>query len=525
MYRYIIIDDEVLTREGTKKKIGTLDGKVTCIGEASNGLEGLKLLDELNPDIIITDMYMPVLDGSTFLVRAREKYPDTPIIVISGYKDFEYARQSISSNVLNYILKPFSKEDIINAMEEAIKNIENSRKTTEQINDMRKEKEYIQYDYDLQMLKSLILGYQANDAKLSSEKIRFLLDNHNFILFTITSNTPLDEIYLSNYAKENGYGDLGLYLNHLHDKNIGFYILCFPDKSPLQLSNTIHQISTQFIGRLSESRHNIAIGVSTLSNDILQLHQAYKETIDALNSSKITDSNMYYIFNKYINKLQTVLWSGVDELYFRVESGESDKVLDLLNDLYSYCLNKNDLTLYDIKYYFSELIQNLKGILNNYFGSDLKTNSSSLQNIFNSIFSFEDLKSYMLQFLLNITNNMKGNNVYNIDDVIEKIKIYVQRNYSNNLSLDFIASLFYMNRSYISYLFKEKTGEKFIDYVTHTRIEKAKQLLENSDKKMYQIAKISGYDNVKYFFRIFKKEVGLSPEQYRIKYQSGHKGY
>ena len=82
-----------------------------------------------------------------------------------------------------------------------------------------------------------------------------------------------------------------------------------------------------------------------------------------------------------------------------------------------------------------------------------------------------------------------------------------------------------MNRSYISYLFKEKTGEKFIDYVTHTRIEKAKQLLENSDKKMYQIAKISGYDNVKYFFRIFKIEVGLSPEQYRIKYQSGHKGY
>lgn len=522
MYSYIIIDDEVLTREGTKKKIGTLDGKVECIGEASNGLEGLKILDELSPDIIITDMYMPVLDGSTFLVKAREKYPNTPIIVISGYKDFEYARQSISSNVLNYILKPFSKEDIRNTMEEAIKNIESSKKTTEQINDMRKEKEYIQYDYDLQMLKSLILGYQTNGAKLSSDKINFLLNTHSFILYTIASNSSLDEVFLNNYAKENGYGDLGLYLNHPQDKNIGFYILFFPDKSPLHLAKTIDQISNQFIGRLAELGSNVTIGISSMINDILQLHEAYKDTLDALNSGKITDSNKYYIYNTDMNKLQTVLWQGLEELYFRIESGETDKVLDLVNDLYSYCLNTSDYTLYDIKYYISESIQNLKGILNSYFESDLKSNSNSLQNIFNSIFSFEELKSYILQFLLNITNNMKGNNVYDIDDVIEKIKIYIQRNYSNNLSLEFIASLFYMNRSYISYLFKEKTGEKFIDYVTKIRIEKAKQLLENSDKKMYQVAKISGYDNVKYFFRIFKKEVGLSPEQYRIKCQSNH---
>lgn len=522
MYSYIIIDDEILTREGTKKKIDTLDGKVECIGEASNGLEGLKLLDELNPDIIITDMYMPVLDGSTFLVRARKKHPNTPIIVISGYKDFEYARQSISSNVLNYILKPFSKEDIRNAMEEAIKKIDNRKKTAEQMNDMRKEKEYIQYDYDIQLLKSHILGYQNDQVKLSSEKINFLLNTHNFVLFTISSDLPLDEEFLNNYAAENGYGDLGLYLSHLHDKNIGFFILFFPDKSPLQLSNTVNLISNQFIEGLSVFGSHLTIGISSMFDDVLQLHEAYKQTIEALNSSKITDSNKYYIYNNDMNHLQTILWTKLEELYFRIESGESDKVLDLVNDLYAYCLSSSDYTLYDIKYYISELIQNIKGILNNYFDSNIKSNSSSLQNIFNSIFSFEELKSYILQFLLNITNSMKGNNVYNIDDVIEKIKIYVQRNYSNNLSLEFIASLFYMNRSYISYLFKERTGEKFIDYVTHIRIEKAKQLLKTSDKKMYQISKMSGYDNVKYFFRIFKKEVGLSPEQYRIKGQTNH---
>lgn len=101
------------------------------------------------------------------------------------------------------------------------------------------------------------------------------------------------------------------------------------------------------------------------------------------------------------------------------------------------------------------------------------------------------------------------------NDVVEKMKTYVGRNYKNNVTVDFLSSLFYMNRSYCSHLFRVKTGRKLVDYMNSVRIEKAKRLLLDSDKKMYQIAKAVGYDNVKYFFRVFRKSEGKTPEQYR----------
>ena len=120
-----------------------------------------------------------------------------------------------------------------------------------------------------------------------------------------------------------------------------------------------------------------------------------------------------------------------------------------------------------------------------------------------------------MQFFLNITSLLKKQSVYNTGELIDQIQLYIQRNYQKNITQEFIASLFYLNRSYLSQLFKKQTGQKFVDYLNDIRMNKAKELLIHSDRKMYQIAKNVGYDNKKYFFRIFKKKIGLSPEQYR----------
>ena len=138
-----------------------------------------------------------------------------------------------------------------------------------------------------------------------------------------------------------------------------------------------------------------------------------------------------------------------------------------------------------------------------------------MQAIVNTLFSSDEVKAYYMQFFLNITSLLKKQSVYNTGELIDQIQLYIQRNYQKNITQEFIASLFYLNRSYLSQLFKKQTGQKFVDYLNDIRMNKAKELLIHSDRKMYQIAKNVAYDNTKYFFRIFKKKIGLSPEQYR----------
>ena len=133
--------------------------------------------------------------------------------------------------------------------------------------------------------------------------------------------------------------------------------------------------------------------------------------------------------------------------------------------------------------------------------------------------NMDKLKEYYLQFFLNITEMLKSESIYALDDVIEKVQVYIRHNYQKDLNQDFIASLFYMNRSYLSTLFRQKTGMKFVDYLNDVRIEKSKEMLSGSSRKMYQISKAVGYDNPKYFFRIFKKKTGITPEQYREKFE------
>ena len=112
MYTYIVIDDESLIRKGTIKKLQPMEEQITCIGEADNGKAGIELIQEVHPDIVILDMQMPIMGGKELLPYLAESYPDMPLIVISGYRDFDYVKQAISAAAIDYILKPFSKEAI-----------------------------------------------------------------------------------------------------------------------------------------------------------------------------------------------------------------------------------------------------------------------------------------------------------------------------------------------------------------------------------------------------------------------------
>lgn len=516
MYTYIVIDDESLIRKGTIKKLQPMNDQIACIGEADNGKAGIELIQETHPDFVILDMQMPVMGGRELLPYLAENYPDMPLIVISGYRDFDYVKEAISANAIDYILKPFSKEAIQECVSRAIEHLEDNQ-TLSRISDSDEQREAAYYEYDIQYLTNLILGYHIGEGSISSKRLNFVNDTHQLVLLTLyfESAAEMQNINIQGWLEDGGFGDLALYLPNTASNQMGFLVLFMPNTEVIHSRRLVDQISTALTDYAHHLQNELIIGISHAHSDLSELHAAFTETSTALNQRELKDSSETIFYYSNNPEPKAFVWDQEDEFLFRVEAGMPGEVQALTERLFDLMGNVSGFTLADAKYYCYYLSGQCRNILNYYLKQETPKSSNSIQNVVNYIFSLKELKEYYHQFFMNITELLKTESIYSGNDAIEKIQTYMQHNYQKNLTQDFIASLFYLNRSYLSTLFKQKTGMKFVDYLNEVRIEKSKNLLKDSNRKMYQISKAVGYDNPKYFFRIFKKKTGMTPEQYR----------
>lgn len=515
MRTYLIIDDEPLIRKGTIKKLAAMEDRIACVGEAGDGASGIALIEEKHPDFVILDMQMPGMDGTELLPYLAQNYPELPMIVISGFRNFDYIKQAISSNAIDYLLKPFSKEAIQECVQQAIDRLDNSQTISRQITDSYQQREAACYEYDIQYLTNLILGYHTGDASISSQRLKFITDIHQLVLLTLYFNRAPEAFRIQEWLEEFDFGNLMLHLSSDHTPHSLFLVLFIPNDSAVRVQNMLSQITEALLTRARYMDFSLLIGISRLHHSLTELHAAFQETSTALNQQFLNGPALCSYACQEELEPKHFFWEQEDEFLFRVEAGMAKEVRALVHSLFSRFPSIPAFTLSDAKYYCYYLSNQCGTILNYYLNQNGTQTSNSVQNVVNHIFSLEELRDYYLQFFLNITEMLKAQSIYALDDVVEGIEVYIQHNYHKNLTQDFIASLFYLNRSYLSTLFRQRTGTKFIDYLNAVRIEKSKELLLNSNQKTYQISKAVGYDNPKYFFRIFKKKTGVTPEQFR----------
>lgn len=518
MYRYIIVDDEPLIRMGTRKKLEPLSDRIECVGEADNGKQAIALTEQFHPAFVILDMEMPVMDGTQLLPYLAEHFPSTQLIVISGYKDFDYMKHAISANAIDYILKPFTDTQIQETVLQALKRLEASDSINARIRLSEEEKEFAYYEYDLQLIQNLILGYGVSDTSINSGRLAFIRQSRKFWLAMVCSSAPLDTLNLQEHLIELGYSEMALYLPHPTNNMVGFFVLCMPPDVGYTPQAFYIKFVQNFISYMQTCNVVSIWGISAVCPSPEQLHTAYEQSCAALNSMVFSSrTSQYYVWQPGIGSTDhTFIWEKREEFLFRIEAGMTSEVHRLLAELRDVYEHTDTMTLADIKYHYHQLTEDCLLILKQYLNQTAP--SQSMQNIVSEIFSAEELHKYYLRFFGNLSDMLRPGSVYAGNDTIEQIKIYIQRNYARNLTVEFLAPLFYLNSSYLSHLFRKQTGEKFVQYLNAIRIEKAKELLMTTDKKLYQIAKAVGYDNNKYFFRVFKKWVGMTPEQYRAKH-------
>lgn len=520
MYSYMIVDDEPLIRRGIRKKLECVSHKISCCGEAGNGVMALEKVEQLHPDVIITDMKMPLMDGQELLPILAERYPDIYIIVISGYRDFEYTQGAIRAKAIDYQLKPIKEEELAASVLRAIEMKEKQTAYLRELIDSKAEKEQQIYENDIKALTNMLLGYAAPEKTLFSERLKDLQKNHQLAVLTVHGNRAFEKEKMEKVFQDWNLKQQIVYLQHENIENLGFYVIFLPDEIRLSAKKLLADCADKILESVMACGTAGAVGISSLYESMAAIHAAFEDTVKALDGKRIQETNQYYFINKESDR-KTLKWDQEQKLLFHVETGMVSDVRTDTEDLFE-CIKEQNITLGEAKQFCRILFEKIRFLAA--AALEYVKPEGRLKNRYRSedvIFSVEELRDYYGQFFTNVAVAFGEKHIYTTDDVAENMKIYIDRNYASDLTVEFLASVFHLNRNYCSTLFRKKTGSTIVNYVNETRIAHAKEMLAYGDKKIQQISVAVGYENIKYFFRIFKKYEKISPEQYRKQRNTG----
>jgi len=500
LYTYIIVDDEMIIRQGCIAKLRQIPSlPVEFVGEASNGLEALALIEKMHPDIVITDMKMSGMDGMEFLERLDEQYPNILVIVISGYKLFDYVKQAIEKHAVGYVLKPFSAEEIGEQMRKAIEQLE-SRSHVQHL--QQEVANFAQKEFFLNTI--LHPWWEGTSASFHENDQMW---NQEYLLLTVTTERMDFTEKLESLCSGQLPFPCFVMENPLNkQQNL---ILLHGAKGQADLSGVAEQLAMQ-IGAMTQEKR-LTICISRVVQKPAQLHSIYQENESLLGRVYLTDHIRVLHFDE--NKsVQPLISEENIQRWFLEMRYHTNKIPELLQKFFAS---------FDVKRHsLGEIAATCESLLEkvNECASRSQIEVSSLTGNFCRKYLFcrnlDRILSDLTDYIHSVLNavHMKETDQ---ETLIQQLKEYIEKNYRKKLTLQMIASRFYISPACCSNLLKENLNMTFNDYLSDIRINKAKKLLTETNLSVNKISDEVGYSNPKYFFKIFKVYSGFTPLEYR----------
>ena len=534
MRNLLIVDDEELIRQGLKARIRYFGLSIDDVYEASSGIEALEIIKEHPVNIVITDIRMPDMDGLTFIKEAKNFRKHMQFIVLSGYAEFSYAEEAIRLGVKVYLLKPISNEELKNTLIKIFKEmeIENKNKRI-----FRMEKEKAEYLLEKEMNSVFSVSEEkimdiADLCQLAGKSSLACKKEELKLYFSVMSihtygRVETGEVFLKKdkdlirFSVKNIFSwietDCGkLIVNSLTDSNYLYAIYWAGDESKLK-----EEVKTCFekIKDILEKKMGISItqGVSKISKNIQG--KIMDEALKALNQRIIYgDFNVYFYEDIEEKADYPNVKSQIHALRKYLERKEGHKIQSILGEI--FCEER-------AKTYGSSYIKTMWiGIMNMLFlFYDGKAKRPlHLDDLFfdfqvpNKAKSMVELQKKMGDILLDC---LKTESISQISsrDRIQLAMRYISDHYNEDISINDLADHYEMSPNYFSSIFKQETGQSAINYITEIRMKKAKEFLQTTGDSVVDIAKRVGYEDSQYFFRVFKKYVGITPLKYREEFQ------
>lgn len=501
MYSVMIIDDEQMIRDGLRSIVDWHAHGFEVIGESENGSDGLAAVLENEPDLILTDIRMPGLSGLEMVEQLRENDYEGMIIILTGYSDFEYAKEAISLNVHNYLLKPIDEEELEKDLEDIKQQLDLEKASDEMT--------LIQKDINLtEVSRKLNLGIKLNDVDLAlMHQDTFL--NKDDIYYTVILNRDKPgqktDDSVMNFLENNSLSKVWFSLEEC-------FILVVRNKSFRQLTVVLSEMIKHVYRLTGES---VFVTVGSQAKGYSDLRQSYEKAMSLFKRRFLFRDQQVIFWDTYVNKMagEKRHFIESDYLYGLIEVGNLEAI-EVYFDRLEEDLIGSELSAEKVKGMCIKGYIEVKEKLEYNYSSAAKV-MAKRQAVIDKIYEMKNLKE-IIDFLLvafeEISREICDGSY---DNTIKRLLNYIHKNYDKNLKLEGLARLFNYNSSYLGKIFKTEVGKSFNSYLDEIRLEHAKELLMTEQLKIYEIAERIGYSNVDYFYSKFKKHVGVSPKAYK----------
>lgn len=520
MYSILLVDDEVAMRQTLKTITPWQEYGFVVVAESDNGREALEKLEEDIPDVIITDIRMPYMDGIEFIQKVREHYPTIQLIILSGYDEFSYAQAAVRYDVAEYVLKPVSVENMKEILSRTKKRLDEEIASAHdkarlnafynQALPVLKEKHLISLLTSIQTLNHEMLLAKAREYQLN-------LEGNSYFVAVVErkKSTSLDIIAMLENIES--------CLEKSEDRPIVFQyenqvILIFTSPATKEFEQLFKKQVFRALGVLLTQLSRFlpdkpTIGVGTLEHELPKLTVSYSSALSALSyASLYPDQHIISITDVELPQQDRDEFSDSGKLkaefIHSVKFGTEKNIEDIIKETFSSpsAIRNYQVSVLIIVYALTEIISSYredeiqKGILSQL--SSLNTLSQA--------------QEWCLKTSIEVHKKISGERENSHIQFVEKAKSIIFENFSNPLfGLEELCEAISVSPAYFSTTFKKETGLSFVQYLTNTRLEKAKELLRNSDDKTYAIAEMVGFSEQNYFSFCFKRNLGLSPSQYR----------
>lgn len=525
-YKVILVDDEAEAIDVMKVKICWDDIGFEVVGSATNGVKALELVEKLQPDVVLTDIKMPYMDGLELSRKLRQDYPNIYIILCTGFDEFEYAKEAVHLEIKEYILKPINAAEMSECLTRLKETL--NREREEKLN-VKKLEDYFQNALPTlksNFFSSLIEGrVSEGDYKrfLTAYQISMKGPLFSCVVFHTSANhvpKGMDPLLLSMSVEREIKQRLVEEWNCQEFIYFGNTVLILEidtEEKMSQITDTCDRFcrwAYRIMGAV------VTAGIGTICNSLYDINASYEGAREAVSYRVLYGTMRAINIEEIVPKEQKVQIQSEEtrmhELFRAIHVGNEEEIKRVAKKEIEK-LHENTATIGQHNLVTMEMISSFfKFCTNN--SLDFNEMTGNISNLYEKVSQMDEsaLISWICKMAVAISEKLQIVRNSSSKRLITEAQNIVQEKYmESEMSLDTVCSVLGVSNSYFSSIFKKEVGKSFISYLTDYRMDIASELILNTDDKSYAIAEKVGYQDANYFSYVFKKKFGMSPSKYR----------